>query len=323
MKIALIHNLNRGKSERETEFDSVATIDFLKKIISKQHDCRTIEASQAIASWLKDLNNYNPDLIFNIAEGYVGPAREAFYPALFDQLKYKYCGPDPTNLLICLNKSLTKFLLKDLSINLPRSYVYNGEKIANDLEPPYIIKLNEEGSSIGMDKGSVVKDESILEDRLKKLYQHYQKNILVEEFIKGKDVSMAYIEGIGIVGPATVEYQRGEFYDYSLKSWDDKSVKISGKNGLSKKIIKQLLDFTTKAIARLDIKGYAKIDFRLSDDEQIYFLEINGQVSFHPDGEFAHCCLSSGFSLEHIVEHIINHRIDQRKSDSIGVNEYA
>ena len=43
-------------------------------------------------------------LVFNICEGYNGPARESVYAAILEQLNFNYTGPDSTNLLICHTK---------------------------------------------------------------------------------------------------------------------------------------------------------------------------------------------------------------------------
>jgi len=59
-------------------------------------------------SFPRELNKVKPDLIFNICEGFNGPARESVYAAILEQYKYNYSGPDSTNLLVCHNKYLSK-----------------------------------------------------------------------------------------------------------------------------------------------------------------------------------------------------------------------
>ena len=57
------------------------------------------------------IESYGPDLIFNTAEGRRGRAREAFYPALFEELGFPYTGSDAYVLTVTLDKWLTKLVL--------------------------------------------------------------------------------------------------------------------------------------------------------------------------------------------------------------------
>src|SRR5258707_1881777 len=66
------------------------------------------------------LEAYSPDLIFNTAEGRRGRFREAFYPALFDELGFPYTGSDAWVLAVTLDKALTKLILPEHGVISPR-----------------------------------------------------------------------------------------------------------------------------------------------------------------------------------------------------------
>ena len=105
-KIALLYNLNRGNYEYETEFDSEITINKIYESIKDKYEVKKIEALKDF-SWITEIQKYNPDLVFNICEGYNGPARESVYAAILEQFNFNYTGPDSTNLLICHNKFIS------------------------------------------------------------------------------------------------------------------------------------------------------------------------------------------------------------------------
>lgn len=108
----------------------------------------------------------------------------------------------------------------------------------------------------------------------------FDRSVLVEEFIEGRDISMIYIEGLGVFGSCVAECD-AKFYDYEMKSIKDNTVDINQLKG----DYSELKDIVKYIVKKLDIKRYAKIDFRESACK-FYLIEVNAQVSFHPDGEF-------------------------------------
>lgn len=75
-KIVLLYNLNRHQFDYETEFDSQYTIDSLYNSLEVNYEVIKIEADKEF-EWIKKLNEEKPDLVFNICEGFNGPARES------------------------------------------------------------------------------------------------------------------------------------------------------------------------------------------------------------------------------------------------------
>lgn len=313
-KIVLLFNLNRHQHEYETEFDSELTINSIYNVLSKNYEVKKIEADKEFR-WIEELRRYNPDLVFNICEGYNGPARESVYGAILEQLKYNYSGPDSTNLLMCHNKFLVKNLLKDY-IDCPKGYSVCEKSdidLLKNIQYPVIIKLNSEGSSMGMDEKSIVHSYEELKKQVLFLLNKYERNILAEEYIEGQDLSMIYVEGLGALGPCIVNCD-SEFYDYEMKTIKDDTVDIQTVNGKFD-FLKNIVSIIAK---RLDIKGYAKIDFRKKDDK-FYLIEVNSQVSFHPTGEFITCAKTDGYSFDDIINYIVERAISSNtKKNSIG-----
>lgn len=313
-KVAMLFNLNRHQYEYETEFDSELTIDSIYNVLSKKYEVKKIEADKEF-KWIDELNQYAPDLVFNICEGYNGPARESVYGAILEQFNYNYSGPDSTNLLMCHNKFLVKNLLKNY-VDCPKGYSVCEEKdieLLKDIKYPVIVKLNSEGSSMGMDEKSIVHSYAELKKQVLTLLERYDRNVLIEEYIEGQDLSMIYVESIGALGPCIVNCD-SEFYDYEMKTIKDGTVDIQTANGEYDSLKKIVLTIAKK----LDIKGYAKIDFRKKDDKY-YLIEVNSQVSFHPAGEFVTCAKKDGYSFDDIINYIVEKALaTNSKKNSIG-----
>lgn len=219
-------------------------------------------------------------------------------------------------MLVCHNKFLAKKLLKD-DVLVPFGYVIKNKdeiKILSNIKFPVIVKLNSEGSSMGMTKDSIVYNSDSLNKEVTRFIDTYNRGVLVEQYIKGQDISMIYVEGLGALGPCIVNCD-SEFYDYEMKSDKDDTVDISTLDGNFDEL-KMIVENIAK---KLDIKGYAKLDFRISDGK-FYLIEVNAQVSFHPEGEFITCAKKDNYSFEQIINFIVKNALQQEnKINSVGI----
>src|SRR6476469_182099 len=122
MRIAFTHNLRLTDAEEEAEFDTAETVDAIAAALSAcGHETEKIEVSGPASHLAARIEAFAPDLIFNTAEGRRGRAREAFYPALFEELGFPYTGSDAYVLTVTLDKWLTKLVLAQKGIDTPRA----------------------------------------------------------------------------------------------------------------------------------------------------------------------------------------------------------
>src|SRR5262249_60744555 len=106
--------LRLSDSEEEGEFDTEDPVNALAGAIERLgHRLEQFEVSGPASRIVSRLEAYNPELIFNTAEGRRGRFREAFYPALFEELGFPYTGSDAYALAVTLDKQVTKLLLKE------------------------------------------------------------------------------------------------------------------------------------------------------------------------------------------------------------------
>lgn len=319
MKVALLHNVNRGQSEHETEFDLPITIDALTNALSKEHEVIPIECSKDYAQWIAQLVKEKPDIAFNVAEGYKGPAREAVHPAICDQLGIPYTGPNASNLVICHNKATTKKLLAGANIPLAWSHLirsYHDLEMLKQSDTPFplIVKLNSEGSSLGMDANCIVNSWNELKIQVQAVLAKYNAEIIVEQFIEGIDLSTSFVEGLGAFGPVQYTYPQGSsIYDYRLKSTDNHLVGVENAS-LPQATTESALKTTTIIADELELSGYGRADFRLNEtSQQLYFLEMNAQVCFHPDGAFIlGVTNNTEMTYDDVVLHIVRHAAKTR-----------
>jgi D-alanine-D-alanine ligase len=297
MRIALTHNLRLTDSEEEAEFDSRETIDALTGALERLgHRVERIEVSGPASRTAARLEAFAPDLIFNTAEGRRGRFREAFYPALFDELGFPYTGSDAWVLAVTLDKSLTKLMLGEHGVISPRGQFVEdvGQLKLDGWRWPVIVKPNFEGSSKGITQESVIEERPRLRAFVEKQLARFPAGVLVEEFIPGKDLTVAFLEKsaperAGVLTP--VEYvieeselskRRYRIYDYDLKSVHYDAVSVRCPAQLPGHVLERAQDMARKAYRALGCRDLGRIDFRVAEDGQVYFIEINALPSLEP-----------------------------------------
>jgi D-alanine-D-alanine ligase len=319
MNVALLHNVNRGQSEHETEFDLPITIDALTAALSKEHIVLPVECTRDFTRWLTQLTLFHPDIAFNVAEGYRGAAREALYPAICEQLDIPFTGPGPTELLVCHNKSLTKRILQTEDVRMAWGKLLSAAADLDQLRDtalpfPLIVKLNSEGSSLGMDEGCIVYSWPELQQQVEKVWGKFRCDILIEQYIEGTDLSATFVEGLGVYGPVEYTYPNRSIYDYWLKSENNHLVKVDVPLNLPAVKRREILEKTEVVAKALRLQGYGRADFRMDAvTQELYFLEMNAQVCFHPDGAFILSVTKNcDLSYDDVVLHIVRHALQTR-----------
>jgi D-alanine-D-alanine ligase len=295
MRIAFSHNLRLTDSEEEAEFDSAETVQAIAEgLRAGGHEVETIEVTGPASHLAARLESFGPDLIFNNAEGRRGRTREAFYPALFEELGFPYTGSDAYVLTVTLDKWLTKLVLSQRGIDTPRGRLVTPEEFKRLKDPgslglafPVIVKPNYEGSSKGIVDEAVVRDPKTLSEVLPRALRAYPTGVLVEEFIAGTDVTVPFLEGRGDEGVLLpVDYvvdpsakSRFNLYDYRLKSAEANMVQVRCPPDLPRDVTSRLQAIAKQATRVLGIRDVGRVDFRLGEDGRIYLLEVNALPS--------------------------------------------
>jgi D-alanine-D-alanine ligase len=295
MRIAFTHNLRLTDSEEEAEFDSVETVDAIADgLRADGHEVEKVEVTGPASHLAARIESIGPDLIFNTAEGRRGRAREAFYPALFEELGFAYTGSDAYVLTITLDKWLTKLVLGRQGLDTPRARLVTPDDLRRMKEPgtlglamPVIVKPNYEGSSKGIGDDAVVRDARQLAEVLPRALRSYPAGVLVEEFVPGTDVTVPFLEGYGDEGVLLpVDYEvdpaarsRFNIYDYRLKSADSSLVSVRCPPDLPRDLVARVRGLTKTVVRTLGMRDLGRVDFRLGEDGRIYLLEVNALPS--------------------------------------------
>ena len=332
MRIALAYNLKRSepsldpKKQVDLEFDSPNVTQGQKEAIeSLGHTVYLVEADENAFLKLKKLKG-KIDLVFNVAEGLWGDARESQIPIFCEVLKIPYTHSSPTTHTITLDKSFTKLILGGADhINVPDSHVISGKSysIPKRLKFPLIIKPNKEGSSKGVMDANVVWDRKDLDKRVKATLGDFAKEVLVEQFIEGREFTVAVMGNRELQVLPIIEQKFGflpkgmnKIASFELKwIYEDSLKDVSVAYECPARLAtgeKDLVEGTSKKIYKLlDVRDCARIDYRMDKNGKLYFLEINTLPGMIPPGEnvlsyFPLAAYTAGMSYKDLIAKILS-----------------
>jgi D-alanine--D-alanine ligase len=319
MRIALILNTRHAESEFEVEYDPPHTIELIKHgILTTGHEYIFIEADENLVENLKALK---PDLVFNRAEGLRGESRESHVPAILEMLGIPYVGSNVLTTAIGLNKAWAKKVLLYHGISTPKFYVCKSDQEAERIRGgfPYILKPNEEGSSMGITEENLVHDKTQLRTRLKQMIEEYQQPILIEQFIQGREFSTGLLGRPGqnpeVLSILEIDFSKfpevGGVFGQRAKTVLDSLDHYICPAQIPKNLRKLLERISIDVWYALDVKDFARIDFRMNGQEKLFFLEINPLPGMDFDTEendlsfYPYMAMKSGYTYDELIRRLL------------------
>ena len=191
------------------DYDHIETINDLRAAI--ETDGHKTTFLPADATLLRTLPKYKPHIVFNMAEGLGGDAREAHVPAILEMLRIPYTASRVQTNAISLDKTLTKRIWRDRRLPVApfQEFIVGDESLRPDLNFPLFVKPAREGTGMGVDAKAVVSDEPELRDRVRWVIDRYSQPALVETFLPGREFT------VGVLGrkDASVYSRHPEWYE--------------------------------------------------------------------------------------------------------------
>jgi D-alanine-D-alanine ligase len=171
----------------------------IKKALKKYFtQVETLAIDREVQKTINSINSFSPDVIYNFVESVEGVSSYEYCIAgLYELLDFYYTGCDPISLGNCLDKARTKDILQSFGIKTPGYQTlkpetrFTGKDI--NLNYPIILKLLREDASIGISEYSVVNDYTELRKQFKFLTETYKQEIILEEYIKGRELNVAIL----------------------------------------------------------------------------------------------------------------------------------
>ncbi|MEW6669222.1 MAG: D-alanine--D-alanine ligase [Thermodesulfobacteriota bacterium] len=282
------HYLDLGFREEETaEFDRPETIDAIDEALQRLgHTTDRIGHIQSLTRRLAAGDRW--DMIFNIAEGLRGFAREAQVPALLDAFDIPYTFSDPLVLSLTLHKGMTKRVIRDFGIPTPEFVVVEREVDAEwiDLPFPLFAKPVAEGTGKGISGTSRIETRKDLVGICGRLLKDFEQPVLVETFLPGREFTVG-ITGtgpeavtLGVIEVVLREDAESDAYSYVNKQRFEELVEyVLVKDPMAEKAA----EVAMAAYRALGCRDAARVDLRADAEGMPSFMEINPLAGLHPE----------------------------------------
>jgi D-alanine-D-alanine ligase len=279
--------LNEGYSEEETaEFDRDDTIDSIENTLKELgYNTDRIGHVRQLAKRLSNGDRW--DIVFNIAEGMFGIAREAQVPALLDAYNIPCVFSDALILALSLHKGMCKHVIRDCNIPTPEFHVVNDisdiEKV--NLSMPLFAKPIAEGTGKGVDGNSKVNSMKELKALCSDLLFKYKQPVLVETFLPGREFTIGIVgtgddaKSVGVLEVVLKGDAEPDAYSYVNKEKCEELVQyILVKGKIADECEKVALD----SWRALGCRDGGRVDVRLDEKGIPNFLEVNPLAGLHP-----------------------------------------
>ncbi len=320
------YRANVDLSEREF----LKQIDSIRKILKKKYtSVDTLAINKDVKSAIKKILSYSPDLIFNFVESIEGNANyESFIAGVFDLLGIPYTGNGPITLGNCLIKARTKQILQSHGLRTARHFIAELNQIPAKsefkLKYPVILKLAREDASIGISEFSVSHNYNDMKKRLEFLFNSFNQEVLIEEYIEGRELNVAILgDQILPISEITFDALPSELpkiVTYEAK-WSPESIYYKSTvpkcpAELDDQLKQKIEKMAFAAFDALDCHDYARIDIRLNQKSIPYIIEVNPNPDISPDTGFVRSAASAGISYEELIYKISMLALKRRSYDS-------
>jgi D-alanine-D-alanine ligase len=329
LKIALLV----GGSSPEREVSKESSKSIAQAIKSLGHDLVLIDPSYGInqpqeenlffekenyaevktENYVAALNSHlldNVDLVFIGLHGKNG--EDGTVQSLLELRGIKYTGSKVLSSALAMDKMMTKIMFQHFDVATPKWFIVtpkekNYDLIINKIKKffgfPCVIKPNDQGSTVGL---TICRGESEVEKAINFALKFSDK-VLIEKYIQGREVT------VGILGQQTLPVleivPKHGLYDYEAKYTDGMSEYIVPAD-LPDEVAHHLQHQALLAYNSVNCSNYARVDFRLTNDNKNYCLEVNTLPGMTSHSLIPKMAKAVGISFNELIERIINYELN-------------
>ncbi len=308
------HGLSeQQRHEIKCEWDVVTTLR------ASGHEVQQLGVSHDLLPIRHAVESWRPHVVFNLLEEF---QEEAIYDhnvvAYLQLLKVAYTGCGPRGLVLTRDKSLAKKLVMYHRVRAPRFFVVRRGRrlrVVRGMRYPLIVKSLVEEASTAIAQASVVHTEEKLAERVRFIHDNVETDALVEEFIEGREIYVAVLgnERLQVLPPQELvigDLGEGERLIATEKVKHDPAYQKKHNVKLVAAKLTPEQQRTIERVSRrvyktLELRGYARIDFRLTPEGEFHFLEANPNPELAKGEEVATAAQAVGLGYPELPEKIL------------------
>jgi D-alanine-D-alanine ligase len=322
----LIPGGNYAAALRGPDFEAEAHV--YRALKNLGHEVRPLAIFEDAGDLLKELRRNPPDLVFNQVEQFNGDsAQEKNLIGLLEMLGIPFTGTGSVGMTLAKNKALAKEVLSHHGIPTPPFQVYplgSAPTPPTGLRYPLIVKPLREEASYGIARTSFVEADASFRARVRFIHEAMAQDAMAEEYVAGREL---YVGVLGNQRPqafpprelifSALRKSEPRIATFKAK-WDEKYRKRWGiKNrfavNLSQALQEKIQSLCKKVYRHLYLSGYARLDWRLTAQNELVFLEANPNPFLANYEDFACSAAKAGLGYDQLIERIVQHALNHNK----------
>ncbi|MBL6936805.1 MAG: D-alanine--D-alanine ligase [Alphaproteobacteria bacterium] len=290
--------LGGRSAEREVSLSSGTGC--AKALRAEGFDVVEVDPGDNLAQQLIDAK---PEVVFNALHGRWG--EDGCVQGLLELLRMPYTHSGVLASALAMHKQKTKDIYRAAGLPVVKSIVVDRREAAaaHLMEPPYVVKPVNEGSSVGV--FIIRKGDNRPPEALGSETWNLSNEMMVEEFVPGRELTVAVMghKGLGVTEITT----NLEFYDYEAKYADGGSVHVLPAK-IPEHVAKEALSLAERAHTALGCRGVSRTDFRYDDTQgrhRLVLLETNTQPGMTPTSLVPEQAAYNGMSYQKLCRWLV------------------
>lgn len=307
-----------GYSEKDVELMKTE-YDVVSALKSIGHEVWPVGVRSELGVIREAIEEYKPHVAFNLLEEFDGyPLFDQHMVSYLELKKQKYTGCNPRGLTLSHDKALTKKILAYHRIPVPRFAVFSPNRKVrrpNRLTFPLFVKSVIDEGSVGISQASIVRDDEKLAERVQFIHRQTGSHAIAEQFVAGREIYVGVIGNQKLQAYPPWELLMKDLPDGSQNiatdraKWDPAYQRRVGLVTQAARLTVELqtqFEQLSKRIYRLlNLTGYARLDYRLTESGRIYLIEANANPQIARKEDFADSAEHAGVKYETLLQKII------------------
>lgn len=295
MKVGVI--MGGISSEREISFQS-------GKAVVENLDKNKYEVVEIAIDKKEDIVNKVKGIDFALLALHGQFGEDGTVQAVLQTLGIPYSGCGPLSSAACMDKDMTKSLLKAAGVKTaPWINIRKGEEIDYDaiekMGYPVVVKPTHGGSSVAT---FIIKDKKDIKHAVEEGYK-WDKEVMIEKFIKGDEITCPMLGNEMFPVIAIKPSKEYEFFDYTAKYADGGSEEVVvNLDEKLNKVVKKMA-FDTYKVLKCEV--YARVDMIVTPEGIPYVLEVNTLPGMTPNSLFPKSAKGKGVTYSELLDLII------------------
>lgn len=290
-----------------------------------------VPLQRSMLTFLRRLRELDVEVVVNLCEGFFGnPQWEANVAAVMEMLQIPFTGNGSRTLALCQDKHQAKAILGSFNLPVAPSQLITSAEEMVDQKFPVIVKPNSEDASVGVHPESVVHDQEALAARVEKIIRTYNQPAIVEEYIDGREFNVAVLEDgepralpVSEIDFSNMPESYPHICSYEAKWFPDhilyKSTPPVCPAQINKELSSKLQEMAVNAFKVMGCRDYARVDFRMNQQGEIFILEVNPNPDISLDAGYARALMAAGIDYAEFWKLMINNA-RKRKEGHVAAN---